>query len=370
MRYAHIALAGLLGCSLAACGAGGSGAASPSLPTVRQPAGPEGQATFVVRIPKPVTTGSGTKRPAYLTPQVQGIDFSVTSNPPAGTATPAPPVGRGYVFYPLTSTSSYCSNGPTALTCTLAVQAYPGNDLFTVNTYDQPYPNSSYAYPYSAVVSTGFVTATILPNVANTINVTTSGVPMYIFAALDNQEPPVGTALTQPIHIIAADNDANLIIGPYDLPITLSDSDTSGATTLSAATITSSATVPQLIYNGGSVALPGAYIGGTTMSPSTAYNGGPYAPTTVFYPGGTAVRPTPTFLQFSHANAVAQTVTLGGAGTSAPYSLAINDCSGIVSVSGSGPTFAVTPIHAGGCLLQAGDASKPNVNWVAILVSP
>ena len=120
---------------LAACGGGGGSSAIGTLPSAGsgQP-GLTGSATFVVSIPKNGPK-AGARHAKYLTPSVQGIDFNVAPNVPNG-ATPAPPNGRGYVFYALTPQSTYCNtSNPSALVCTLQVQAYPGSDLFTVNTY-------------------------------------------------------------------------------------------------------------------------------------------------------------------------------------------------------------------------------------------
>ncbi|HEY8322738.1 MAG TPA: hypothetical protein VIG46_13190, partial [Candidatus Baltobacteraceae bacterium] len=190
----------------AAC-SGGSAGVTPSA-SQPAPSGTLGNAVFTVKIPHPATSSTGDKRPAYLTPQVQGIDFSVSSSD--GTL----PSSRGYSFFALTPQSTYCTNGPSALTCTLSVQAYPGNDSFAVTTYDQSNPTTlNPNNGQSHVISVGYVTAAIGAGATNAISIATSGVVSTVLIGLDQPYPAAGTPLTQPVHVTGVDADNNVIVG-------------------------------------------------------------------------------------------------------------------------------------------------------------
>ena len=354
---------------LAACG-GGAGTSPSTLPAAGAPqgGGANGTMVFTVKVPQKVAPQSAGRTPKYLTPAVQGIDFTVTA------ADGSAPLQRGYVFYPLTPQATYCATTGGNLVCTLAVQAMPGSDLFTVNTYDGPNPNANY------IVSSGFISSTVVSGATNSVNIVTNGVPTNITASLDNPFPAAGTPVTQPIHITAADADNYIIVGPYDMPITIADPDTSGHTSLSTASLASSATVPNLIWDGTTVPLFNLTV--QDHSPAILWNGGGSAKTT-FAPGIKGVTSSPAQLYFAHTNASAQTITLGGPGTSAPYLTAFSrdlqgdpSCSGIVSVSGTSPTFTVTPLSPGTCGLYIYDSSggapggPSRGGYVAITVSP
>ena len=365
MKQRQTALSAALACSLllAACSGGSTGTtAVPQAPI--SPQGMTATAKFVVSIPHASIAQAGTRRPKYITAAVKGIDFSVTSN--AATGTPAPPAYRGYVFYPLTPQSTYCTNGTTALTCTLAVQAWPGSDLITVNTYDQANPSTpgSNNGP-SHVVSTGYVTATIAPQQSNQINITTQGVVSHVQVSLDNPYPT--GALTQPLHVMATDADDNVIIGAYDMPLSVTDSDTSGATSLSTAAIADSSVVPQVTYTG-AAASPATFSVQSTspVSVQNSYSGSAAAGSVVLVANGMGITASPSSLYFAHPNSAAQSITLGGPGTVAPYfantvSDGKNDptCIGIVSVSVTSPIVTVTPVGAGTCWLKIYDSTTP-----------
>lgn len=345
---------------LAACGGGSTTPAVPAPAATTKPSTQSsGTAVFVVKIPPKVTTSART--PKYLTASVQAIEFSVTQNN----------VGAGYAFYPLSSSQTYCSTpAGGGLTCTLPVVAVPGNDTIVVNTYDRP-NNAS-----ANLISTGSVSATINAKQSNTINIVTSGIPTFFAMSVDNPYP--AGASTQALHVLALDADANVIVGPYDVPITFTNSDTSGAVTLSATSAASSsaATALSLTFSGAALTA-GATITAQSNSPGTQNNG--TQPGAVFVnPTGIGVTAAPSYLLFSNAKAAAQTFSTAGAGTTAPFTADTNQdafydwgvqvtgtwfwnseigCQGIVSVTGSGSSFTVTPVHAGVCYLNLSDAA-------------
>jgi len=345
--------------AVAACGGSGGMTPAPGAQPLATPAGPVGNAVFVVKIPNAAPAASGTKRPAYLTPQVRGIDFSVYAND--GT----PPNSRGYVFYALNPQATYCATTASALVCTLPVQAYPGDDFFSVTTYDQGNPTTPGGSGGSShVISTGSVVATIGANTSNTISIVTSGVVSKLLIGLDTPLPPTGTPITQPVHVAAFDADYNVIVGNFDHPVSLTDGDTTGATTLSQNSIASSADAPTLSYTGGT--LSSANITVTTASPSDSLNGGPFRANIFLIPGGTGLWTAPSYLAFSGVGAGAQTVTVHN--TASAYQ-SVSGCVGTVSVSSTPPTYTVTPLVKGTCNLQFSYSNGTSVT-TPIVIGP
>lgn len=365
---------------MSAC-AGGSGGSPAAVPNVTSPSSSlTATAMFTVVIPND-TALSGARQAKYLTPAVKGIDFQTQQDlSPAG-ATQTQPSDRGYVFYALTPTSSYCTTGPTAMTCTLPVLAYPGQDLITVNTYDNTNPSTPFGNGGpSHIISTGFVTATILPGVNNPISITTSGVVTFMTMGLDNPFPPTGASLTQPIRLLAMDANDYIIIGNYDSPLAASSSDTTGGITVSSTSIPNSSTLPNVVYNGTNVSA-------NVLVKTTSFN------TTIntrftfiqtfarFIPNNRGYYPTPATVLFGHASAAAQTVTVTGTGTAPALALAdVNNadnqqnpkCSGIVTASVSGSTVTITPVKAGVCglWLTGGTGATLTTGTIPIVVSP
>lgn len=359
---------------LAACG-GGSGSAPLPKATIAPSKQTSGNATFVVKIPP--KRSSSARTPKYLTADVQGIEFDVTQNNGS--------VSAGYVFYPISSAQPYCTTpSGGGLTCTLAVQAIPGDDTFAVKTYDQP--NNGFN---ADVISTGSVEKTISTQSSNTVSVVTSGIPSAFVMSLDDQYP--AAAGTQAVHLLALDADMNVIVGSYDTPVTLSDSDTSGITTLSAASVANSTDAGNvtLTWNG-TPTINWATLLATTNSPLAQTYNNTLQGRSLVLPGGAGVLASPTYLVFANSKDTAQTITLSAAGAAtAPFqantnadgfgdwglvandseaSVFIQGCSGIVTVSGSSPTFTVTPAHAGFCNLNIRDSSGTRYGTVPIAV--
>lgn len=376
MRMRLIAAAALAGMALTACGGGGSTSSPLPAATTSPLKHDSATATFVVKIPPKLQSASRTHE--YLTADVQGIDFSVSQD---SGATPA-----GYVFYAIGPTQSYCTTpAGGGLTCTLPVFAYPGDDTFVVRTFDQP--NSHYD---ADVISTGSVEATISAQKSNTINIVTSGIPTAFVMSVDNAYPTV--AGTQPIHLLALDTDMNVIVGAYDAPVTLKDSDATGDSTLSATSVASSTDASNVTFTWNGT-YPGAWITLTAKSNSPLafmYNGDNMQGRTLLNPTYGGVNASPSYLVFANNKDAAQTITISGAGpAAAPFQANTNvdgfhnwgvivnnnenatflqGCAGIVSVTGSSPTFTVAPVHTGMCNLNISDSSGVNYGTVPIVV--
>jgi hypothetical protein len=132
--------------------------------------------------------------------------------------------------------------------CSATVNALVGSDTFAVNLYGGQNGTGS-------LLSTGSLTQTIVANTANAVSVRFNGV----VASLQIASPPVatpGTAGSVAIAVNALDAAGNIIIGPGAyvnasgalVTIALSNSDTSGNSTLSQTSITQPTTGIKLNY--------------------------------------------------------------------------------------------------------------------------
>lgn len=387
MKQQWITAAAAAATLLASACSGGAGGSGTALPSVAHGTSSQltATATFTLSIPH-TTPLSGARKAKYLTPAVAGIDFQVTQDLSGTGTTQAAPNDRGYVFYAVTPQSTYCVNGSTALTCTLPVQAYPGADLITVTTYDSTNPSTPRSGGGSShIISTGYVTANIVPGVDNPIGIVTRGVVSSMTAGLDTPFPAMGVATTQPLRLIAMDYNYNIIIGAYDMPLQATSPDTTGKITFSSSTITSSAAMPNVVYNGATGASY-TYLKVNTTSPLTTENTYyTYKQTFVpLGPGATGLYPTPATVQFAHANSASQTVSVALANTTGSVltvdptktdNLQNPACNGIVTASLSGSTVTITPVKAGSCGLWLGGGVLSGGNYsstgtVPIVVSP
>ncbi|HUA10021.1 MAG TPA: hypothetical protein VMA98_12215, partial [Candidatus Acidoferrales bacterium] len=222
-KLALVAIAALL----AGCGGGGSTRGLPALPT----GSPAPQSTqqktqdvsvsFTIIVP----TASGAKLrrvPNYVSASTKSATIAV------GSATPA---------------TVNCTT-----TCSGTVSAPVGSDTFTVNLYDATNGTGS-------LLSTGTLTQTIVAGQANSVNVTFNGVVASLAVAIANVVSP-GTAGSVGVTVNALDADGNTIVGPgvyvnssgTPVTIALTNSDTSGNSTLSQTSITQPTTGIELNY--------------------------------------------------------------------------------------------------------------------------
>jgi hypothetical protein len=149
------------------------------------------------------------------------------------------------VVQDLSPTASGCvpAHGSHPLTCTVAVSARLGRNVFVLKTFSAPGGGGS-------VLATATIFQTLSSNI--TIPVILSATPASIALALANAAPrECDPATNIPLYIAVKDASGNIIVtANYGLTITLHDSDTSGTTTLSATTVTSSGANVTLHYNG------------------------------------------------------------------------------------------------------------------------
>jgi hypothetical protein len=219
------------------------------------PAGPAQSVTLTIRVPAGASSASAvSRRPLYVSPNTQSVAIAVNGGTPA--------------IVNIAPTAPNCTVGAGALTCTATVSAPVGTDTFAETTYSAPNAGGS-------VLSSGTTSAAIIAGRANTVSLTLNGVIAALSLGLSNSRPPQGTAATIALTVNFTDASGASIIGsdPFTTPVTLTDSDTSGATTLSKTTLKSPADAAALTiaYSGGVLtqAVFGASAGSITAPTAT-----------------------------------------------------------------------------------------------------
>ena len=245
----------ILAClSFAACGGGGgrSAALPPANPV--STSGPASKSvTVALAVAIPAKIGSAKARnPLYVSSATASIQISVN-----GSTAQTFAVGSG----------SPCATGTSSPSGTCAVYdvtAAVGTDTFAVSLLDGA----------NHVLSSGSATATIVENATNTVNVTFDGVVASLRVALSNPTPPTGTAAKIAVTLLPLDAAGYTIVGsPGTLPsITVTDSDTSGATGL---------------YLAGSDGTCGTQAAAPATSVTTTQSGAQYQQVCASYTGGT-----------------------------------------------------------------------------------
>lgn len=244
---------GLVLATLSACGGGGSGASSGlprTLPAPLPLASPAGSSSVAISIKIPASSSAvaSLRRPAYVSTNTQSVSIAING------ATP--------------TVASLAANAPGCVTvagggrtCTLSVAAPIGVDTFAETLYATT--NGT-----GAVLSQGKTSATIVAGNANTVALTLDGVVASLGLTLANASPPEGTAM--PIGLTVNFNDASgaSIIGsdPFVTPVTLTDSDASGITSLSKTTLNSPADASSLVVNYSGAVLAQAVIGASAAA--------------------------------------------------------------------------------------------------------
>lgn len=264
-KHVSLALAGALFVLLSGCG--GSGGGSGPLPThSATPAPPLPQASnvqFVLHIPALTSTATA----AVANSGVRPKDFS------ASTQSVKVAIGRQVlVVADVSTTSPLCkaaSGG--GRDCTIGVAAPNGNDQFLITAYDQPNATGN-----------AIAQATLQAAVSaqpTTVNVAVAGTVVKLKVALSNSYPPIGTAVSVNVIVTALDVDGNAVLGSYTSPISLQDSDTSGATSLSATAVGDASSPIVLNYTGAkpfgsatiTASLSGVASASTTFAPSPSF---------------------------------------------------------------------------------------------------
>jgi hypothetical protein len=227
MNTRAVAVASLI--LLAGCG-GGSSAPAPigPVPTPVPTASPApGTATLTLGVPRsgssaqraPRAAAAGTTA-AFLVVTVKTVD----GQPPTAAQVPTNP----QTIALSTAAGGNCTTSPSGETCTVTIPAPPG-----VVTYQFDVLDAS-----NNKLATTTATFTITPGTTPHLSTSVNGIVASVVVTVPTLN--AGTPFNGPITVQAFDAGGTLIVGsaPYSNPITLTDNDTTGATSLSDGTMT------------------------------------------------------------------------------------------------------------------------------------
>jgi hypothetical protein len=218
---------------LAACGGGGStgggGGTIPPTPTPVPTATPSSApvtSTARLTITDPVgpSTFAAKKRPLHLPASTKAIAVSANGAP--------------VVTIPYTVNGPTCVISSSTVTCTFDVQVPAGNDSIVVQAL-----NAGGKVLATATVQQTISGTTVVP-------VTLLGVPANAFVGPTLSMAPAGGPTSVPLTVTAYDADGNTIAGTYATPVTLTDDDKSGHTSISPNPVVSSTTAVSLNSDG------------------------------------------------------------------------------------------------------------------------
>ncbi len=243
------------------CG-GGGGLAAPIAPTPSAaPAGGPAQVTIRITVPAATHRGAASRGPRYISLDTESAAIAVNGGAP--------------VVVDLSSTSPNCTPGSAgSRVCTSSVNAPIGPDTFSETLYEST--NAT-----GPALSTGSTSATIVAGTANVVPLVLDGIIASLSLVLANAKPVEGTPTQIGLTVNFNDASGAAIIGaaPFLTPITLTDSDATGATTLSKTKLTTPADAASLTIAYTGALIPPANIGASagsvvapavTLTPQTA----------------------------------------------------------------------------------------------------
>jgi len=213
---------------LAACGGGAS-----MLPSSLRPADTtqvrdqsKGKARVEIRIPR-----HRKRRGHFVSPNTASM--SIAAN------------GKSLGKYALTPSSKGCTTDGGSTQCSFTVGVPTGKVNFAVVLYDKA----------NAVLSQGNVTSNVTAGTLAVIPLVLSGVVNSIKVSLGDAHPNAGTATSVAVYVTAYDASGAAIVGPgsYNKAVALSNSDSSGITSLSKTTADGPSAKIALAYNGKSM---------------------------------------------------------------------------------------------------------------------
>lgn len=247
--------------------AGCSGSGAPVVPP-GPGAGQSTTVTFAVTVP-------GGLQPHRASPSTQSVVVAL------GSATVATIDTR--------ASSRACIAGKSGTRACSAQATVPsGNQRFAVRAYDGAGGSGN-------VLGSGELDVALPAGKAVRVRIVLDGRPVALRVAFRNPHPPAGTAGSFALNVTALDADGNAIVGTYGSPIALRDADESGATALSATSLTTSSQRVALSYDGSplsqalvSASTPGARTAGAAFAPTPAIVAQYAAPTIKGFPAGLA----------------------------------------------------------------------------------
>jgi hypothetical protein len=205
----------------------------------------KGTLTLRLRIPR------GRRRNAhYISPATKGMMLSLTGPTTVSQA------------FALTPKSPGCNTVGGLVACTFNLELLQGNYTAAVTTYDAAPANGTFHIGSNVLSVAKGVALTVRLGVANALNLTLAGTPSSVGLLLPGGS--IGSGFSQPQGLYASVRDADgyTIVGSYSVPVTLTDQDVSGATSIStvgadnpgAGELLSSADEAFLSYSGAAIA--------------------------------------------------------------------------------------------------------------------
>ncbi len=391
-------LAALLLVALAACGGGGMStppmpvATVSAPPSTALPSTPTANLTFRFPAPASVATARTGRAPAFLPANAATLVVIVNA---IGGNTSLPSFVPGSTAIALTTTGANppCSVSGTVETCTVTIPAPPGNVNYTFEIEDAA----------GNVLASTTQTLTIVAGSSNPVATPVTLSAMVKTVTLGTIAVSAGVAATFPLSLGLDDADTDAIAGSANVanPITLTDSDTSGATQLavnggtpaSTVTVNAPSDTIALIYSGApvgpfSVAWSGMGITGGSAAMTGSIGAMVVSGTTVCTASAGCVSTdvdfnAPSMLFEATGAASNQTLTISETGWSNPpfnhvfqYALDPVTCSGpVVTISPASPpggtSLVVTPVNPGICKLTITDfaGGQSSIVWLSVTTS-
>ena len=351
-------LASLCILALCACGGGSQSIMAPTTVAASPVAQQTNSALVQPRFTflPPSAASSATRHPHYITANVASVEITLNSVNGAAPSTGAP--------LSVTTNISMAS-----CPCIVYGPDVPaGSANFTLAAYDQPNAGGN-------LIATASPTYTIVAGQANNENVTLNGMPSALSLAVPSATAGTPFASPQSISVTAKDADGNTILGTYAVPIAISDSDASGASSIAtsgsdnppAGQLLSSSDAATIAYSGLAIAPATVTVRANAATGSTSF--APVLQPILVTTAYATPQPNPNFIgiDFHLPSTNAGTITASEVGwTNTPYnkSLAVAvpaGCASIGSVApASGTSFTATvsasPV-AGTCAATLSDGS-------------
>jgi len=298
--------------SISACSGGSSG-------TPAQANAELSNGRLVLAIPAAAKAG-GSQR-MFLSPSTVSVSVAVT-----GIAIP--------VVADVSASSNRCVTSDETRTCTIPIAAPAGGDTFTATLF-------SAANATGTVLGIGTTTQSIAPGAPFSLTVAVKGVVASIGLAATQKQFTSGIAASTNLIVSALDPGGNTIVGAYESPITLTDSDQTGTFTVTPTSVSDSTTTVTLTYSGGSGATSATISADGTNVPVTSLSTQvitvvPAAPFTV----------SPASLTLLGDGVTATLSIADPTAYTGPYTVAVADPA-VASESIAGKTITVTAAGAG-----------------------
>ena len=209
--------------------------------------------TFTVPTPAPALR----KRNITLPSNASSVKITLDSVDGSPAPSSSPTIAN------LTSSTSGCS-GTNPLTCTVDVTAPVGTLVYTITVYGTTGASGT-------PVAEGDLSVTTTANTTTTAPSTLSGTISKIVITMGGAAEE-GAVVAVPVVIQAEDSNGYTILGTYSSPITLSDTDASGQTSLSTTNVPDSTTAAGVTLNYQGGIMSGAATIGATASGVSASN--------------------------------------------------------------------------------------------------